>query len=363
MTDNVEPTAQRIVGLDVARSLAIFGMVFVNFRLVMGAEAETKLGTMFATMFDGRAAALFVVLAGVGVSLMSRRARAMGAIRPTRITLLKRSLLLFIVGLLYSPIWPPDILHFYGVYLFAVAWLLNLSDRGLLAAAAAAIIVADGMLVTLDYTIGWKDFESLEYVDFWTPAGFIRNTFFNGFHPFFPWVGFVLYGMWLGRRRLDCSLNCWRFVAAFGLLALVTELGSDYLIEIATESGEISAEDADALFGTAMMPPSALYMISAASTATVVIGLCCRMGAAFGDSMWLAPLIATGQLALSHYVAHVLIGMGTLYMLGMMESQSVAQAIVATVIFCALATLFSQQWRQRFKRGPLEAVFRIVSGS
>ena len=354
---------ERIVGLDIARSLAVFGMVFVNFRMAMGAKAETQIGDTLSQMFDGRAAALFVVLAGVGVSFMSRQGRIDGDVGPSRSVLLKRALFLFVVGMLYMPIWPADILHFYGVYLFAAAWFLGSSDGKLLGLAGVAVVIACGMLVTLDYGAGWKDWESLEYLDFWTPQGFVRNTFFNGFHPFFPWVAFVLFGMWLGRQRLDDRGMCWKFVLVFGALAIATELGSDALIGWAVASGEVSMEDASSVFGTEIIPPFPLYMIAAASTATVAICLCVQLGAAYRDAAWLKPFVHTGQLALTLYVAHVVVGIGTLEMLGRHENQTLPFAVVATTLFCTGSIVFSHVWRRKFKRGPLEAVFRFVTGS
>ena len=354
---------ERIVGLDIARSLAVFGMVFVNFRVTMGATAVTPVGNALSQVFDGRAAALFVVLAGVGVSLMSRQGRADGDLRATRSVLLKRSVFLFVVGLLYVPIWPADILHFYGLYLFAAAWLLGSSDRTLLGLAAGAVVIACGMLVTLDYEAGWKDWESLEYRDFWTLQGFVRNTCFNGFHPVFPWVGFLLLGMWLGRQRLDDRGTCWRYVAVFGSFAIGTELGSGALIGNAVASGAFSVEVASSVFGTHSMPPFPLYMIAAASTAAVVICVCVRLGVMVRNAAWLQPFVHTGQLALTLYVGHVVVGMGTLEMLGRLGNQTILAVVVATTVFCVASVICSHVWRSRFKRGPLEAVFRMVTGS
>lgn len=66
----------RTPGYDVARALAILGMVLVNYKLRTDAE-ERAIGwpLWLANLLDGRAAALFVVLAGLGISLRSRRAR------------------------------------------------------------------------------------------------------------------------------------------------------------------------------------------------------------------------------------------------------------------------------------------------
>lgn len=360
-----ESRPRRIAGFDLARAFAIFGMVFVNFRLAMGGKSTTDLGETFATLFDGRAAALFVVLAGVGVSLMSRKARQStdaAAIASVRWSLLKRALLLFVIGLMYWPIWSPDILHYYGVYLIAAICCLRCSGRQLLVCAAIAVGIATALLLTLNYESGWKDWESLEYLDFWTPVGMLRNTLFNGFHPFFPWVGFLLFGMGLGRQPLGQRQTCWWFFIIAVCVAVGAKLTSLGLIALLSGSPDLSLEDAAALFGTDMMPPFPLYMISATATAAATICVCIRVAESNSDARWLAPLIHTGQLALTLYVAHVVIGIGTLEAVGRLQSQSMPAVIIASVIFCVLATIASHLWRRRFDRGPLEAVFRKLAG-
>ena len=112
----MDKTSSRIIGYDVARALAILGMVIVNFKTVMYDKISGAdwLGG-FVNLFEGRAASTFVILAGVGMTLMSKRAIAendIPKIKQIQNTLFKRSLFLFIVGLMYTPIWPADILHF-----------------------------------------------------------------------------------------------------------------------------------------------------------------------------------------------------------------------------------------------------------
>jgi len=72
---------KRIVGYDLARAIAIFGMVVVNFKIVMGAGQNGPAWLVSSVgLLNGRAAATFVVLAGVGLWLRLRRAtRPMGA--------------------------------------------------------------------------------------------------------------------------------------------------------------------------------------------------------------------------------------------------------------------------------------------
>ncbi|MGV2687187.1 hypothetical protein GNF82_23340, partial [Clostridium perfringens] len=66
----------RLTALDYARAWGIFGMIIVNYKLAMevGDHGAIWLHTI-AGLFEGRASALFVVLAGIGVSLMTAKAR------------------------------------------------------------------------------------------------------------------------------------------------------------------------------------------------------------------------------------------------------------------------------------------------
>ena len=73
--------AARVVGIDVARAVAVLGMVLVNFKVLSNTrEAGPGWLVALAERLDGRASALFVVLAGVGVGMLTRRAREDGSI-------------------------------------------------------------------------------------------------------------------------------------------------------------------------------------------------------------------------------------------------------------------------------------------
>ena len=123
----------RILGYDFARGLAIIGMIFVNFKTVMVAESDAYLYQL-VELLSGKAAALFVVLAGVGMTLMYQNAKAkndVGKTRKAKIILLKRAAFLFVVGLSYYSIWPGDILHYYGLYLPIGVLFLSVSRKWL----------------------------------------------------------------------------------------------------------------------------------------------------------------------------------------------------------------------------------------
>ena len=193
---------KRIIGYDLARSIAIIGMVVVNFKVVMGAEQNGSAWLIdLVGLLDGRAAATFVVLAGVGLSLMSHEGRTMGdhdRLVQDRRTLLKRALFLFIVGLLYTPVWPADILHFYGVYIAIAAFLLATPARKLWGYSGALVLAFVVLFFALNYEQGW-DWKTLEYDGFWSPGGMVRHLFYNGFHPVIPWLAFLLIGCPFGK--------------------------------------------------------------------------------------------------------------------------------------------------------------------
>jgi uncharacterized membrane protein YeiB len=107
--------AERVFGFDLARALAIYGMVVVHFSLTKAAERTAPGWLNLALGFlDGRAAATFVVLAGIGVTLMSYRAVKGAdplAISNVRRALIRRGLFLLVLGFINLRIWPGDILR------------------------------------------------------------------------------------------------------------------------------------------------------------------------------------------------------------------------------------------------------------
>jgi uncharacterized membrane protein YeiB len=349
-----------------ARTLAVFGMVLVNFKVVMNAGGRGPAWLVqLASLFDGRAAALFVVLAGAGVSLMSKRARESGdlaLLAASRRTLLKRAVFLFILGLVYAPVWPADILHFYGVYLAVATLFLTASTRRIVCAIAFVVLAFVAMMFTLNYSAGWNWF-TLSYSGFWTLTGMLRHIWFNGFHPVFPWLAFLMLGMLLGRLDLAASVQVRRCVFLWGIsVMIVAELASWILIRHYSQGANFFERlDLVALYGTDPMPPMPLYMFAGGGFACCVIAAAVAVGERYPHAFWFGPLVATGQLALTLYIAHVVVGLGILEAIGRMENQSLPFTFFATFAFCLSSVLLSFFYRKRFKRGPLEALMRLVT--
>jgi uncharacterized membrane protein YeiB len=132
---------QRIIGFDLARTYAIFGMFIVNFNIVFGNFNDKTGLNYFLSMFSGNSATVFVMLAGMGLALMTNRENYTNEEKVRlRNTILKRALFLFVTGLLLQTFWPADILHFYGGYMTFTSFLLFANRKYYLWVSAIAVL-------------------------------------------------------------------------------------------------------------------------------------------------------------------------------------------------------------------------------
>jgi uncharacterized membrane protein YeiB len=169
--------------------------------------------------------------------------------------------------------------------------------------------------------------------------------------------------MWLGRQDLSQSLMRKKLLALSLITLVVTEC-SFYLIRVTIGEGsvlEMTAEEVTFLFSTSIIPPLPQYIISAGSSAVFVLVACLYLSEWFYESNIHKWLYKTGQLSLTLYVAHVIIGMGILDSIGRLENQTINFSILSAFIFCICGIVFSVVWLRFFKNGPLEWVFRKVA--
>jgi len=367
-SDSTPAKPDRIAGYDVARSVAIAGMVVVHFTLVLAPDGATPawLFTFVHEVLDGRAAATFMVLAGVGLTLLNRRAFMSGdpaEITRARKIVRNRGWFLLVVGFVNLMVWSGDILRVYGVALLVAAALLDASNRRLLGAAALAVAGFVPLFLLLDYDKHWN-WDTMEYRGLWTAEGLVRSLFYDGFRSVFPWSGFVFYGMWLGRRDLTDPRTNRRFLFASAAIAVATELASRGAVAWLTGERGWNREEAVAFFGTVSMPPLPVFLFAAASTATAVIALCVRLAAIPLFSPILRPFAATGRLALTWYLGHiaVVVSLWISVDAGVLEKTPLPAAVASGLAFFGGSAVASTAWLRRFRSGPLEAVMRAVTG-
>jgi uncharacterized membrane protein YeiB len=219
------------------------------------------------------------------------------------------------------------------------------------------------MFFAFDYAQEWN-WRTLEYTGFWTPQGMLRNLLFNGFHPLIPWLAFLLIGMIIGRFDLNTS-EVRRRIFWVGLAVALAADGISWLCihSLPGVVGEAGYERIAAVFGIEPMPPMPLYILSGAGSGIAIIAGSVSIGIRWGSRWLIRALVATGQLALTLYVAHVVIGMGILEALGRLENQTLWFSLLASALFFTASVIFAFSWRSRFDCGPIEMLMRHLTGT
>ena len=353
---------ERIEGLDLARALAVFGMILVNYYNLMSIsrEPEESFVSVLASILEGRAAALFVVLAGIGLSLqtyaLKDQARHLQLSKQK--TIMKRALFLFVVGFLHSWIWDADIIHYYAFFLTFGLLFSRIPNSGLLLSAVLIALLHLFMMLTMNYEQGW-DFETLTYVDLWSLEGTFRHLFFNGFHPIIPWIIFILVGLWVGRRLIDKRWD--NGLVASGAALLVFMLAFLESLKLFGESAEMTLSPVMLLTAYEVIPPTILFVISSSASAILVISISLFLMSRWRAAPLLQLLCKTGRVSFTLYLGHIIIGLGIAEELGILFKQPDSVIGGYSLFFCVVSMLFAHLWLKRFKNGPIEQLMRILT--
>jgi uncharacterized membrane protein YeiB len=354
----------RIAGFDLARAYAIFGMYIVNFNTVFGSHTNHDGLSGFLNLFNGNSSTLFVILAGMGVSLMTAGSSYTPEEKKNlRNVIVKRSWFLFALGMGFYLWWPADILHFYGGYMHFAALILFLPRKYFLYAAAAAIIIFHLLLVAIPYNTGWN-FDTLLYNDFWTIKGFLRNTFYNGWNSIFPWVSYFFLGMYLGRLDWNNRKTPKR-ILWIGVAVYLATFSLQYFADSFTD-------DQALLFylHADYLPPFLPFMLGTASFGMVLLSIFIFMGNRIRETKIAIILAATGQMTLTHYLSHLVLG---IFLLSVITGKTLSFdlindvptspeiILVFAVGYYLFSCAFSYMWTRKFKNGPLEMLMRKIS--
>ena len=356
---------KRIDGIDLARALAIFGMIIVNFKTVFSPGSTSGLATVLSVL-DGKSAATFVVLAGVGISLMTKNAilnKKLEKLKTLKITLLKRAVFLFVVGISYLTIWEADILHYYGIYLIFAIILLSKSSKTLFFSALSIVFFYPLLFLFLNYDTGW-DYNNMEYINLWNLSSFIRHLFFNGFHPVLPWVAFMLCGMWFGKKDLNNpSVIKKGLYISLGVFVVI-QATSYFSINLLSNENALLKEELTLILGTNPMPPLPFYMISGCSIALFFICFCISMANKFKDTYIIAILKKTGQLAFTYYIAHIVVGIGFIALItpNKIGTYSITFSFIYALFFMLGCICFAYILNRYKKQGPIEWLMRKICG-
>ena len=369
MKPNMQPRCgalspnNRIVGYDLARAGALFGMLLVNFSLLLGSGSSVPNWLDWVIgVIRGRAAATFVVLAGAGLSLLSKSvylSKNRAEINAMRSNLLRRSLFLLVIGLFnffISPI--SDILHFYAVYIALGACLLTVTNSSLWLLTAITIICRPLIFIACGFVKSWE-LNTVADAGFWNLSGIIGHIFFNGCFPVIPWMAFITLGMWLGRQDFsDRALRRKILLAGLSAVAfaeLLSRVGIYLFSSVQVDQG---LKKILPFFHIVSWDPMPLFMISSMGTALVVIALIMKLTDKYGNTPWVLAFASVGQTTLTLYVGHIILGSILLWIIEEFELEPHFFNLWASLFFYLVALFFSQNWLKRFRKGPLEILMR-----
>lgn len=355
---------QRLIGFDLARAYAIFGMFIVNFNFCFGSFQDNSSAGKFLNLFVGNSTAIFILLAGMGLSLMAGRQENKSVERSNlKSIVLKRSWFLVALGLLLYNWWPGDILHFYGGYMHIALFLLFIPKKYYLWTAVFVIIIFHLLLLIIPIETSWN-FETFKYGDFWTPIGFLRNTLYNGWNSIFPWLSYFLVGMYLGKLNWQNTTTRKKTFLA-GLSIFLLFQGIRYLAK-----QNLFNEFWTNYINSEYFPAYSPFIMITIGFALMIISGCMFIADIFPSNKIINALVKTGQMTLSFYVIHTTIGMLIFSTLtdqvytGYLTQETPSSPIFIlafSLTFYIICVLISIAWAKKFKHGPLETIMRRVS--
>ncbi|WP_017202609.1 heparan-alpha-glucosaminide N-acetyltransferase domain-containing protein [Microbacterium algeriense] len=356
----------RILGLDVARGLAILGMAGAHIGETEPFEWLDP--STWTDLVHGRSSILFAVLAGVSIALMTGRSALpeRERIPGIRLNLIGRGAVIFVIGLglemLNTPI--AVILTLYGLLYVAVIPVLRWRPWQLLTGAAVLAVVGPALLALLS---------AVALNPYGSGIGFVLY----GSYPLTVWMAFVLGGMALGRLRVD-HVRTAVVALAVGVVLAVVGYGLGGIGQAAgVGGGSGSSSIIDGDIGGDLISPSgwedypqalaavdplgavlrAVFAVEPHSGGTAeilgsggfalaVVALCLLLSRPL---RWpLLPLGALGSMPLTAYSAHVLSvalvgGPGGFFSNNGFWAATAVGLLIATTL-----------WSMFFGRGPLE---------
>ncbi|MEW2256940.1 DUF418 domain-containing protein [Streptomyces sp. NPDC047869] len=385
------PLAGRFIGLDLARGLAVLGMYSAH----VGPDVTVggPLGFLLETA-RGRSAALFAVLAGFSLVIITGRPqpRTGRAGRQAVARIVIRAALLLVLGyaLIAMDTNVDVILSSYGLLFLAVLPLYRLGGRTLALIAAASALILPQVLYATRTAIengSWADAVIAR-----DPVALISDTdglmelLVTGEYPVLTWIPFLVAGMAVARLDLTRPGIGSRLTLVGGALALLGYGGSWLALHLvpaalpaiasATDGGSASSawwsdtvgvpEDHTPLSWLLVAAPhsqTTFSIVGNTGVALVVVAACLVVTQRMPRLTALArPVTAVGMVALTAYVLHIvaLWFFSEVWYVAAVGGET-RSALPVLLGFIAAAMLLAVVWTRRFRRGPLEHALHLAT--
>ena len=377
MTSPVPPRT-RLLGVDAARGLALFGMMAIHVLPAYGPDYEP---TLIWTLLAGKAAALFALLAGVSLSFTTRAARQERGrtLTAARWSVAARAVMIMALGLMIAFVDMPAyiILAYYGAMFLLAIPLLGLSTRALAMAAAGFAVLAPILMTALRDSLPAPGYDPTFATVFTDPGVFLSQLLLTGTYPALPWMAYICTGLIIGRLRLDRPRVQLVMLGTGAALAAGAWLGSLLLVkgpgrgvDRLLESGQgltTGQLESTLVWGPeGYLPTSSWWWLTlAAPHSTTPFDLLHTIGVAtavLGAMLLLSryavkaltPLSAPGRITLTLYCAHLLF-----LRTGLLADQPYLSLFLQVAAFI----LFAVIWQRAGRQGPLEKIIARGSGA
>ena len=218
------PAKDRSLGVDVTRGIALIAMLATNVWEVFDDDGRLTLTGMTLT---GRAATLFVMVAGISLAFISGGPRPVRgpARRAARANIAVRAVLIGTLGLALGYVSPDSvgmILTYYGAFFLLALPLVGLRPRTLVGIAGALVVVGPLLLMTAG-SIGLEDeFDPLPTLTspITDPVDLLLLVLVTGTFPAVTYTAYICVGLAIGRLDLSSRTVAVRLLA--GGLALAS---------------------------------------------------------------------------------------------------------------------------------------------
>ena len=359
----------RQIGLDVTRAIALIGVVVMNFHgtlhnwlndWTIGTDFWHRVFNIYTGALSTRFAATFVLVAGIGTALFSRKVYENHQdIAKHRMRLLRRGAVLLFGGYFLNHAWPGTILFYYGAYFMLSAIFIMWKSRSIIFVALATALSATA-IATWEAS-RQKDGHSTNWlhplsIDSFTDL--ILRIFVDYTHPVFPWLAFFCLGIVIGRnlemvktKRRAILLLC------FALIVLC------YSISAIIDHFDLRTNEI-VYWMTSLQPfnRSLLYTLSTAAIAVIAFLVISQLSEKYQHKKLVIHLQRSGQLTLSLYLLHVLAFYIFVNWSHLISSSGLDTAFIFAAGFWIFAITIASWWQHHFGQGPAERLYRVIGG-
>lgn len=366
-------TATRDPTLDVARAVGMIGVVIFNYHAILNGTLAwapiypsrwERLFNPGTGVLTTRFAAVFVLVAGVGVSLFTRASRLADdpvLLRRDRLRLLRRGMLLYTLGCVLQWIWPGTILFYYGAFFIVAALIFSAPTPHLLTIGMASAFASAAIAwwrVQQSFEGNLTSWLSPPRID--SPRNLLIRTFVSYTHPLFPWLLFFTVGIVIGRHLHHFAAIRQRLMLWSGGILVATYLINTVFV------GNISTTNQERLiatvFSTRPYDRGLLYSIGTLASSVLVLCLLSILVGSLGENLVTNTLARAGQMSLSIYLAHIFFFNLIVHRLHWVNATGLDTALGLALVFYLTAIPLSALWRTYFGRGPAEVLYRAFGG-